>query len=102
MVTLSTVGDEGHPVLGDQVRAARAATLERLRTRLSQACRDGELPASVDIHALARFVQAVQSGMSILGRDGAGVEELEEVARAALLGFDARLSISESIDTKTC
>ena len=56
-----------------------------------QAVAEGEIPASVDVHALARFVQTVQSGMSILARDGAGRAELEAVAQVAMLGWDARI-----------
>lgn len=44
--------------------------------------------------ALARFVQTVQSGMSILARDGVGRAELEAVAALAMLGWDARLGAS--------
>ncbi|WP_428835715.1 hypothetical protein [Sphingomonas rustica] len=75
---------------GDQLRAARAVTLERLRTRLNEAVAAGELTPSVDVHALARFVQTVQNGMSILARDGASSEELREVAEVAMLSWDAR------------
>lgn len=90
MVTLSTVGNEGHTELGELVKSARAATLGRLKDRLARAVHEGELPQATDVHALARFVQAVQNGMSILGRDGASHDELRDVAHATLLGFDAR------------
>jgi hypothetical protein len=56
----------------------------------------GEVPASVDVHALARFVQTVQNGMSILARDGASRAELEDVAHVAMLGWDARTSDRDS------
>ena len=71
MVALSSVGSEGHAELGELVRSARAVTLDRLKARLNQAVAEGEIPASADVHALARFVQTVQNGMSILARDGA-------------------------------
>lgn len=89
MVTLSMVGDEGHAELGEVVRAARLAGLERLKARLHQGVADGELPPETDVHALARFVQTVQSGMSILARDGATREELEAVAQIAMRSFPA-------------
>ena len=92
MLTLSAVGNEGHEALGDLVRAGRSATVERLRERLERAVAEGEVPASVDIGALARFVQTVQNGMSILARDGAACGELEEVAEVAMLAWDARLA----------
>jgi hypothetical protein len=95
MVALSSVDSEGHKKLGELVRSERAVTLDRLKARLSQAVADGEIPASVDIHALARFVQTVQNGMSILARDGASRAELEGVAQVAMLGWDARTSDRE-------
>ena len=91
MAALSSVGSEGHAELGKLVRSARAVTLDRLKARLDQALADGEFPASVDVHALARFVQTIQNGMSILARDGASRAELEAVAQIAMLGWDARI-----------
>ncbi|MBP0495426.1 TetR/AcrR family transcriptional regulator [Pararoseomonas indoligenes] len=90
MVTLSAVGSEGHEELGELVRSARAATLERLSGRFRRAVEEGEVPASTDLHALARFVQTLQSGMSILARDGASRADLEAVADVAMAGWDAR------------
>ena len=69
------------------VRTARRDGFEQLKARLRQGVTDGELPADTDVHALARFVQTVQSGMSILARDGATQAELEAVAQAALRSF---------------
>lgn len=89
MVTLSSVGSEGHAGLGEIVRNARGVTLSRLETRLAQAVKDGEIAASADTHALARFVQTVQAGMSILARDGATRLELEDMAGVAMSGWDA-------------
>ncbi|WP_447760202.1 TetR/AcrR family transcriptional regulator [Sphingopyxis panaciterrae] len=92
MVALSTVGGEDHAGLRELGRSGRAVTLERLETRLNQAIADGELPASTDVRALARFVQTIQTGMSIPARDGASRADLEAVARLAMLGWDARLA----------
>jgi len=91
MVALSSVGSEGHEKLGELVRSARAVGLDRLEARLRKAVADGEVPASVDVHALARFVQTIQGGMSILARDGADRAELEAVADVAMQGWDARV-----------
>jgi AcrR family transcriptional regulator len=95
MVALSSVGSEGHVELGELVRAARAVTLDRLKQRLNQAISAGEIPVSTDVHALARFVQTVQNGMSILARDGATRGELEAVAELAMLGWDTRTGDAE-------
>ncbi|NIJ36082.1 AcrR family transcriptional regulator [Sphingopyxis panaciterrae] len=92
MVALSTVGGDDHGGLRELGRSGRAVTLERLKLRLNRAVADGELPAGTDIHALARFVQTVQTGMSIPARDGASRADLEAVAKVAMLGWDARLA----------
>ncbi|WP_185984511.1 TetR/AcrR family transcriptional regulator [Aureimonas mangrovi] len=95
MMTLSAVGNEGHEELGTLVRSGRAATVQRIHERIERAVVEGEVPASLDIRALARFVQTVQNGMSILARDGAGREELEAVAGIAMLGWDARVGTTD-------
>lgn len=89
MVTLSSVGSEGYAGLGEIVRNARGITLARLETRIARAVKDGEIAGSADIHALARFVQTVQAGMSILARDGATRSELEDMVGIAMSGWDA-------------
>lgn len=91
MVALSSVASEGHAELGQTVMAARAVTFERLSRRFDRARTEGEIPSATDIEALARFVQTVQNGMSILARDGASRMELEGVADVALAGWDARV-----------
>ena len=90
MVTLSAIDSQSHAKLGELVRAARATTLERIEVRLERALAEGELSSKTDVHALARFVQTVQSGMSVLARDKATRAELESVAEVALLAWNAR------------
>ncbi|WP_375286600.1 TetR/AcrR family transcriptional regulator [Sphingomonas sp.] len=92
MVTLSAVGAEGHAGLGELVATARRDTLHRLEERFARAQASGEIPPSIDIHGLARFVQAVQGGMSLLARDGASHDDLRAVAEIALCGWDARIA----------
>ncbi|MBB4272269.1 hypothetical protein GGE12_000011 [Rhizobium mongolense] len=58
---------------------------------MERAVADGEVPVTTDVHALSRFVQTVQFGMSILARDGASRAELEAVAEVSILGWDARI-----------
>lgn len=89
MLALSAVGSEGHAELGQAVFASRDDGLARLKTRIAQGVSDGELPAAVDVLQLARFIQAVQSGMSVLVRDGASRAELQGVACATMQGWDA-------------
>lgn len=92
MVTLSAVGAEGHAELGELVASARNATLVRLRDRIEQAQAAGEIGRAVDAHHLARFIQTVQNGMSLLARDGASLDELQAVAGTAMLAWEAQLS----------
>lgn len=90
MVTLSSVGCEGHAELGERVRAARAASVARIEERLAQGVASGELPSDADAAGLARFFAAVQGGMSVLARDGADAPALESVARRALSAWPSR------------
>lgn len=91
MVALAAVDGEAHPALCDRLRTARGSTLERLTARLARGVSEGELPAGLDGNSLARFIQTVQGGMSLLARDGVGRVELEAVAEVALQGVDARI-----------
>lgn len=93
MVTLSAVGSEGQIELGEIVKAARAAGLERVRERFRRAINDGEFDASIDVDGLSRFFLAVQSGMSLMARDGASRQELEAVARHTMRGWDDRIAV---------
>ena len=88
MVTLSTLGSEAHSELGSLLKAARAVVFDRLKARFERAVSEGDLLNSVDVAGLARFVQNIQSGMSILARDGTGREDLERVVTIAMLGWD--------------
>ena len=90
MVTLSSIDSEEHPGLASLVREVRAAMFDRLLKRFTRGRRDGEFATSIDVKNLARFVQVVQSGMSVLARDGISRSELESVAQVAMLGWDAR------------
>lgn len=91
MLTLSAAGSEGNAALGALVQTTRAGAFERLLLRLEQAVAAGEIPTTIDLRGLARFIQTVQNGMSILARDGVPRAELEAVATAAMAGWDARI-----------
>jgi AcrR family transcriptional regulator len=68
------------PRLGAQREAVRA----RLEARLERGVREGDLPAGTDTGRLASFLLAVMRGMSGSARDGGGLEELLDVAAAAM------------------
>lgn len=88
MVTLSSIGTAGQTALCELTRTARTAPRAVVRTRLEQGVADGDIPASVDLDALARFAHTVQNGMSLQARDGATRAELEAVARVAMRSWD--------------
>jgi AcrR family transcriptional regulator len=96
MVTLGTVGSDGHAELGDLMRATRGGAFDVLAARLEQAVREGELPKSVDVANLARFLQTVQSGMAIRARDGADRVELQAVAELAIAGWDGIVALAST------
>ncbi|ODP38999.1 TetR/AcrR family transcriptional regulator [Sphingomonas turrisvirgatae] len=88
MATLGTVGSESHAELELLMRRTRGGAFDVLAARLEQAVAEGELPESVDVAKLARFVQTVQSGMAIRARDGADRAELQASAELAMAGWD--------------
>jgi AcrR family transcriptional regulator len=88
MATLSTVGSEGHDELSDLMRTTRGGAFDVLVSRLERAVAEGELPKSLDVVRLARFLQTVQSGMAIRARDGAERTELQGVAEIAMAAWD--------------
>lgn len=89
MLALASVDRDSHAELCEAVRASRTENIARLEARFARAVEAGEIAAGTDLAALARFVQAVQNGMSMLARDGATREELTGVARMAMTSWDA-------------
>ena len=94
MVTLGTVGSDGHAELDNLMRTTRGGAFDVLASRLERAVIEGELPKSVDVAKLARFLQTVQSGMAIRARDGADRAELQAVAEIAMAGWDSIVKAS--------
>ncbi len=92
MATLSTVGSEGHTELSELMRSTRGVAFDVLADRLKKGVADGELPGSVDVAKLARFLQTIQSGMAIRARDGAHRTELQAVAEIAMAGWDGMVA----------
>lgn len=88
MATLARVDCKEHPELAELLRSNRAIGFAQLEERIRKAAADGELPAAA-VAQLATFTQMVQSGMSVLARDGATRAELESAVEVALAGWDA-------------
>lgn len=87
MLAIASVGCEGLPAL-DAFAQSIVGTNERLQARFRKGVADGELPETVDVSRLARFVETVQYGMSIQARSGTGRVELEGVADVAMAAWD--------------
>jgi AcrR family transcriptional regulator len=71
-----------------ELRTRRRANLDELAARLARGVTEGELPADFDVKGAAAFLLSVQTGMSVLARDGADRATLEAVAQAALSAWD--------------
>ncbi|MFA6116760.1 MAG: TetR/AcrR family transcriptional regulator [Sphingomonas sp.] len=71
-----------------ELRSRRRGNLTQIADRLTRAIAEGELPPAFPVLDAAAFYLSVQSGMSVLARDGADLATLEAVARGAMLGWD--------------
>lgn len=78
---------EGSENIPFELASRRAQSETELRERFAAAQRDGDLGASADPAALARFLSTVASGMGVLASSGADREALREVARVSLGAF---------------
>lgn len=67
-----------------ELAARRAQTEEQLRHRFERAKYEGDLATSADPAALARYVSAVITGMSVMASSGAHREALAQVAAVAV------------------
>lgn len=67
-----------------RLASQRAALHERLRDRIAQGVREGDLPDTVRPDELASFLVAVMRGMSGCARDGGSTDELLAIASAAM------------------
>jgi AcrR family transcriptional regulator len=72
-----------------ELAAVRAAALDRIRERLEQGQRDGELPDGVDCADLARYVATVVHGLAVQAAGGASRQQLQRVAELALRAWPA-------------
>lgn len=90
MIVLSAVNAVG---VGDEtsakLREMRVQSVASIVARLRVAIAAGELPAGIDVEAIASYYVTVQQGMSIQARDGASRRQLEAIARGAMAAWDA-------------
>ncbi|MCX4691092.1 TetR/AcrR family transcriptional regulator [Streptomyces sp. NBC_01408] len=76
--------------VAEALRERRAAAMAMFESRIGADVAASVLPADTDARALARYTAAVLQGMSQQSRDGASREELEAVARRAVLAWPAQ------------
>lgn len=71
-----------------ELRARRRANLRQIADRLTRAVAEGELPPDFAVKDAAAFYLTVQTGMSVLARDGADRDTLHAVARGAMFAWE--------------
>jgi AcrR family transcriptional regulator len=79
-----------------ELAAHRAQTEAQLRDRFAKAKADGDLTATADPAALARYLSAVTVGMGVMASSGADREALRQVATVSLKAFDEQ-SVSKPV-----
>lgn len=88
MIVLGTQHGEGEEdPMRRELRERRRGGLDLVAERLARAVSEGELPARFDVAGAAAFLLSVQTGMSVLARDGADRAALEAAARGGALGW---------------
>ena len=70
-----------------ELHERRRAGLDLIAERIARAVGEGELPRGFDVAGAAAFLLSVQTGMSVLARDGADRAELDAAARGGVLGW---------------
>lgn len=88
MVILSALhSTESSAPVRSMLSAKRKQNLGVLTAQLAKGVESGEIPAGVNLEAIARYYITVQQGMSIQARDGADRETLESIAHGALAAW---------------
>jgi AcrR family transcriptional regulator len=66
----------------------RAKTHDAMRDRLERGIADGDVPAEVDVEAIAAYFNTVLEGLSIQARDGVPRDAMNVIVDCALAGWD--------------
>jgi len=89
-LVMLAAGEDCPDSAADITRLARSETLDTLRAALERASAAGELPRGTDIDGLSRFFLGVVQGMAIQARDGASLDDLQGMAKAAMAAWPAK------------
>ena len=84
------VGSENVPF---ELAAHRGQTEAQLRERFVAAKAEGDLGASSDPAALARYLSAITAGMGVMASSGSDRESLRQVATVSLSAFDEQTAV---------
>lgn len=77
------------PSVRDAVSAALHARVRAIEQRLERAKREGQLPASTDVGALAAFYSTVQAGLIVQTKDRGCGKSLHGAVAAAMMAWPA-------------
>ena len=76
----------------EMLRERRREALEMLRKRIRRGIKDGDVPASADVDAIAAFYTAVLHGIAFSARDGMPASLLARVVDSAIDAWDSLAS----------
>ena len=76
----------------DHVRGLRARRKKVIEERLRRGVGEGELPATLDVSAVASFYTTVVDGLAIQARDGASRKALQFAVRGAMAAWQTLLA----------
>ena len=79
----------------DMMVEYRAASEVYLADRIRKGIRDGDMPSTIDVDALAAFIHAVVRGMAVQARDGASRAKLENIGRVAMEAWPEASKVAE-------
>ena len=89
MVSLGGVGDTWPEAVAHVAPQLRRDCLDALKTRLSTAVAEGELPASTDVDRLGRFYIGMMQAMAVQAKDGATRSDLMGLIDTAMTAWPA-------------
>jgi len=90
MVMAAITSSTSSAKLQSALAESRAAGRARLKARIDQGLKDGELPRGTDTGALADFYATILSGMSLQARDGATRKRLLATVAGAMRAWPDR------------
>lgn len=89
MLVVSTMNcSNANSQIQTQLLSKRNHTKAKIYQRLAQGQTNAEISASTDVQVMTDFYVTILQGMTIQARDGASIEQLENVVKTALKSWD--------------